>query len=261
MFARVFRDPLFVFLAAGIALYAAYAILEPRRSEPVRLTANTRAALISDHEALTGAPADAEDVARIERDYVADEILFREAIAGGLHLGDGGVRRRLIELMRLRITGLLPDPDDEQLVNHYAEHLELYATEPSISFEQVYFTSLPENPEALATKLRDGRAVHGESFRYGLQFPRYGRSMLRGMFGQPFVAALWETPLGVWTGPIQSAQGWHFVHPAERLPAVLLPFDAVRDQVENDFVAAQIRQAVERRVEQLAPRYQVQIER
>lgn len=261
MFARIFRDPLFVFLTAGAALFGAYAILEPRRNEPVRLTAEARAALIADHEALTGTRPGADDIARLEREYVAEELLFREAIADGMHLRDGGVRSRLVEQMRLRITGLLPEPDDEQLVNHYAEHLELYKAEPSMSFEQVYFSALPEEAAALATKLRAGRPVHGDSFRYGQQFPRYGRSMLRGMFGQSFVAALWDAPLGVWTGPIQSAQGWHFVRPAERLPELLLPFDAVRDQVENDFVAAQTRQAVERRVAELALRYQVEIER
>lgn len=261
MFARILRDPLFVFLAAGAVLYAGYAVLESRRSEPVRLTAEARAALIADHEALTGTRPGADDIARLERGYVAEEMLFREAIADGMHFRDGGVRERLVEQMRLRITGLLPDPDDEQLVNHYAEHLELYKTEPSISFEQVYFSALPQDGEALAAKLRGGNPVRGDSFRYGLQFPRYGRSMLRGMFGQPFVAALWDAPLGKWTGPIQSTQGWHFVRPAERLPEALLPFDAVRDQVESDFLAAQVQQAVDRRVAELALRYEVEIER
>lgn len=261
MFARLLRDPLFVFLAVGAVLYAAYALLESRRSEPVRLTSEARAALIADHEALTGTRPGADHIARLEREYIEEEMLFREAIADGMHLRDGGVRSRLVEQMRLRIAGLLPDPDDEQLVNHYAEHRELYTAEPSISFEQVYFSARPQDGEALAEKLRGGSPVRGESFRYGLRFPRYGRSMLRGMFGQAFVAALWEAPLGEWTGPVQSTQGWHFVRSAERLPEALLPFDAVRDQVEGDFRAAQVQQAVDRRVAELALRYEVEIER
>ncbi len=261
MFARMLRDPLFVFLAAGALLYAAYAVLESRRSEPVRLSADARAVLIADYEALTGKRAGADDVLRIEREYVAEELLFREALADGMHLRNVGVRAQLVELMRLHITGLLPIPDDEQLVNHYAEHLELYKSEPSISFEQVYFSARPDDARALAAKLRDGSQVSGESFRYGLEFRRYGQSMLRGMFGQSFVAALWNAPLGEWTGPIQSTHGWHFVQPAERLPEALLPFEAVRDQVASDFLAAQIQQAVDRRVEELALRYEVEIER
>jgi peptidyl-prolyl cis-trans isomerase C len=261
MFARLLRDPLFVFLVAGAVLYAAYALLESRRSERVHLTAEARAALIADYEALTGNRPGDEDVARLEREYVAEEILFREAIADGLHLRDGGVRARLVEQMRVGIASLLPEPDEEQLINHYAEHLELYKSEPSVSFEQVYFSTLPANAEAIAEKLRAGGEVRGESFRYGLKFPRYGRSMLRGMFGQPFIAALWDAPLGEWTGPIQSTQGWHFVRPAERLPEALLPFDAVRDQVEGDFRSAQVQQAVDSRVTELAPRYEVEIER
>jgi hypothetical protein len=80
MNAGIFRDPLFVFLAAGATLYAAFALLEPWRSEPVRLTAAARAGLIADYEALTGVRADTNDVIRLEREYIADGILFREAI-------------------------------------------------------------------------------------------------------------------------------------------------------------------------------------
>lgn len=261
MFARILRDPLFVFLAAGAALYGAYALLEPRRSEPVRLTAGVRAGLIADYEALTGAPADAAARARLESKFVADEILFREALAQGLHLSDGAVRQRLIDRMRLGITGLQPDPDEEVLVDYYAENIGSYQSEPSISFEHVYFAALPPDAEALSARLRAGGRVPGESFRYGARFPRYGRSMLRGMFGQPFVAALWAAPIGEWSGPIRSTAGWHFVKPEERLAQARLPFDAVRSQVEQDYLAARSREAVARHLAEVRFRYEVVIER
>lgn len=255
------RDPLFLFLAAGAALYAAYAVLESRRAEPVRLAAAERAALVADFEALTGRPAAADDVARLEREYIADELLFREALGEGLHLDDGAVRERLVERMRLRITGLLPEPDEEELVNYYAENARLYEAEASMSFEQVFFTELPQDAAAVAAELRAGGEVRGDTSRYGDRFPRYGTSMLRGLFGQDFVAALWQAPLGEWSGPIRSTLGWHFVKPAERLAAARLPFDAVRDQVAADYLAAEARAAVEGRVAELERRYEVVIER
>jgi PPIC-type PPIASE domain len=259
--ARVVRDPLFVFAVAGLGLYLVYAGLQAGAGQTIRLPASTRAALISNFEALAGRPATPADVARIERDFINDEVLFREALANDLHLSDSSVRSRLIEEMRMRITGPLPDPTDEQLVNHYSENLDRYRSEPAITFQHVYFSERPANEAALLEQLRAGRPIDGESFDLGREFPQYGRSLLRGMFGQPFTEALWNAPLHTWVGPLESARGWHFVQATERLAPALLPFDAVRQQVEIEYLAAQIASAVDRHVDDKRQRLDVQIER
>lgn len=261
MLARMIRDPLFAFAVAGVALFATNSALQSRRAEAVRLTAATRAALIADFETLTGRPAGADDIARIEREYVTDELLLRDALDNGLHLTDADIRAQLIERMRLQVTGPLPDPTDEQLVNHYAEHLDRYRSEPAVSFEHVYFRSLPPDGNGVLARLGTDEAIAGEPFAQGRSFPRYGRSMLRGMLGQPFVDALWAAPLGEWSGPFESSRGWHFVRPSERLTPTLLDFDVVRDQVENDYLFSLIQQSVERRVAELERQYEVTIER
>jgi len=255
------RDPLFAFVVAGIALFAVYAGIQSRSTDPVLLAATTRAALIADFETLTGRPASAGDIARIEREYVTDELLLRDALDSGLHLTDGEIRRQLVEKMRLRVTGLLPDPTDEQLVNHYAENLDRYRSEPAVSFEHVFFRSLPADSGDVLARLQGGAAIAGEPFPQGRSFPRYGRSILRGMFSQSFVDALWTAPLDEWSGPVESSQGWHYVRPTERLPESLLSFDAVRDQVENDYLFGLIQRAVGRRVAELEQRHEVTIER
>jgi peptidyl-prolyl cis-trans isomerase C len=259
--ARVAREPMFHFLAIGVALFAAYALLEPRSSEPIRLAAATRAALIAEFEAVTGAPAGAEAVARLERDYITEELLYRDALAEGLHLSDGAVRERLVEQRRRNITDGFPEPGDEDLVNFYAENVSLYRSEPAASFEHVFFASLPQDSTVLVARLRAGRAVGGDTSRFGTEFSRYGISMLRGLYGQDFVAALWEAPRAEWSGPIRSSEGWHFVKPAERLPPEQLPFAAVREQVAHDFMAARAREAIDRHRAELERRYDIVIER
>jgi len=258
---RILREPLFAFAVIGGALFLAYAAMRPRDSEPVILQAPARAGLIASFETLNGRKATADDIARIERDYVTDELLFREALENGLHLSNPSIRSRLVEEMKFRITGPLPDPTDEQLVNHYSDNLDRYRSEPAVTFRQVYFAQRPADPAAILAQLRQGQPVTGQPFRHGLEFPQYGHSMLRGMFGQPIVEALSVAPLGLWIGPLESAYGWHYLQASERLPAVLLPFDAVRQQVENDFLVALIDAAVERRVDELRQRHAVQIER
>ena len=250
-----------MFAVAGAALFLLYSMLQPDEAAVVRLTARTRTGLIADFESLTGRKASPADIARIERDYVTDELLFRDAVANGLHLTDSAIRGRLIEDMRLQVAGVLPDPSNEQLVNHYSDNIDRYRSEPSVTFAQVYFRARPRDGEEVLAQLRAGRPVTGDTFAQGLEFPRFGRSMLRGIFGQPFVDTLWSAPLGQWIGPIESPRGWHFVRATERAAAGLLPFGAVRDQVENDFLVAAIEQAVDRRVAELERRYKVTIDR
>jgi parvulin-like peptidyl-prolyl isomerase len=72
---------------------------------------------------------------------------------------------------------------------------------------------------------------------------------------------LWQVPPGEWTGPLQSQYGWHYVLVSERLPPELLPFDAVRQQVENDLLLDTIAAAVGQHVQQALPGYEVQVER
>jgi hypothetical protein len=94
----------------------------------------------------------------------------------------------MIAEMRLSIAGLLADPDDEALINHYAENLEHYYAEPAISFRHVYFREPPEDPAQVLSRLRDGAEIAGDFFPQGSEFRAYGRSMLRGLFGQAFLA-------------------------------------------------------------------------
>jgi peptidyl-prolyl cis-trans isomerase C len=244
--ARLLREPLVVFLLAGSLLFALHAAVEARRTPPVALTEAIRAALVADFTSVAGRAPDAAEAARLEREYVVDELLLREAVARGLHLRSSAVRARLVEEMRLEITGPLPDPSDEELVNFYAEHLQLYQAEPSVSFEHVFLHERPLEGEVLRARLQAGDTVTGDPFPPGLAFDRYGRSILRSMFGHPFVEALWAAPPGQWSGPIESLHGWHFVRPTEKAAGTLLPFDAVRDQVEGDLYADAIERAVQR---------------
>lgn len=259
MFARVLREPLFAFLVSGIALFLLYSWL--RQPDAIVLRQDTRAALLAEFETLAGRKAGPADVERIEREYVADELLYRAALEAGIHLQDGLVRRRLIDEMRQRATGVLPDPTLDDLLDYYSDHLERYHSEPTASFEQVYFVTAPSDPSAILARLNREEAVAGDSFRYGRQFESYGRSMIRGMFGEPFVVAVWSATPGQWIGPLESPHGWHFVRLSGRQPPDLRPFPEVSNQVENDWTAAQIQAAVDRKVAELRRGQRITIER
>jgi hypothetical protein len=255
---QLLREPLIVFLLAGMALFAAHALLEQRVRSAVTLSTETRARLVAEFESVVGRPASEAERARLARDFLAEELLAREAIDEGVHLADPGVRARLAETTRRRIAAGLAGPDDEDLVNYYAEHLDLYRTEPTIDFAQVYFREEP--PPGLLARLQAGEPIDGDEAAQGTSFPDYGESMIRSLFGETLLAALREAPLDAWSGPYASPHGWHYVRPAARRPGVLLPFDEVRDQVADDYTAAAIEAAVDAHIAHLRERYDVQVE-
>ena len=255
---KALGDPLFAFLVAGVALFGGYQIIERGQKPPVVFTPQVEQAMVEDYEMLVGRAATAADKARIKRDYLAEELLFREAIDRNMHLTDGETRKRLVDKVRYLIAGAPPEPTDEQLVNHYADNLAQYRAEPRTSFTQVYRAQKPADAALLLAQLNAGETIPSDDFWLGRTFPRYGDSMVRGIFGQPFVATLKTAPDGRWFGPAQSPRGWHFVRKSESIPAAMIPFPAIKDQVRQDYMIAHSEAAIDKALSGLKEKYDVE---
>lgn len=254
------RDPLVLFLAVGGGFFLLYTMAMAHRTR-IEVTPAMQASLSGDYEALTGHKPDAKQQAKLVRDYVVGEMLFREAIDRGMHLTDKATKQRLIDRLRFAITGTPADPSEEQLINYYSEHTALYRSEPQLSFEHVYFAEPPADPAAILARLNRGETVAGDDFWMGRTFPNYGQSMIRGMFGQPFLAAIGRQPRGVWTGPLASSRGVHFVRVTGAAAPALIPYTDIRDQVRQDYLTAQTGGAIDAEVSKLERKYDVAIDR
>lgn len=250
------RDPITIFLILGAAIFLGWWLLQPRDNE-IRITPSIRAALAADHRQLTGHEPDAAELRRLIDDWVAEEILFREGLARGLHLADGTVRERLVERMRLIAGGVPPEPDEADLIDHYASHRSTYVREPQISLEQVFFAKPPADPAAVLARLRAGEAVVGDDFWMGRQFSNFGESMLRGMMGPALLAGARSAPIGQWLGPFPGPRGLHFIKVSARTPATPLPYLAARDQVKMDWQAAAAAAPVAREVARVRGQYRI----
>lgn len=256
---RLLRDPLAVFLAAGLALFAAWWLLSARGNR-IEVSAATQQSLVADYQLMTGRLPDPEQKQKLIDDYVADEILFREAVARGMHLTDRTTRARLVDRLRFLIAGAPKSPGEADLLDFYSTHGELYRAEPQISLEQRFFTRMPEAPDAILAALNRGDRIDGDDFWMGRKFPNYGESMLRGMFGAQVLTAARTAPLGRWVGPYPSARGVHFLRVAARTPPALMRYTDVRDQVRQDMAAAQSNGAVAAEIRRMEARYDVDIE-
>ncbi len=250
------RDPITVFLALGAAIFLGWWLLQPRDND-IRITPAIRAALAADHRQLTGHDPDQSEQRRLIDDWVAEEILFREGMARGLHLADGTVRERLVERMRLIAGGVPPEPDEADLIDHYAAHRSIYVREPQISLEHVYFSAPPADPAAVLARLHAGAAVAGDDFWMGRQFSNFGLSMLRGMLGSGVLDGARAAPIGQWQGPLVGPRGVHFIRVSARTPAQPLPYLAAREQVKMDWQAEAAAEPVAREVARVRGQYRI----
>lgn len=256
----VLREPLVVFAALGAGCFAAYH-LASADERVIEVSKAAQDSLAEDYRMLAGRVADTAERKRLVEDYVANEVLFREAVARGMHLTDKETKERLTDKMRFLIVGTPGDPSEEQLIDFYAENLELYRSEPKLSFDHVFFQAAPDGAPRLLKVLNDGGSVVGDEFWMGRHMVSYGQSMLRGMFGQEFLDALGKAPQGAWIGPVASIRGVHFVRVNGREEPQLMDYAQVRDQVLQDWNTRQVETALAAEMKTLKRKYEIHVER
>jgi hypothetical protein len=252
---HLLRDPVTVFFALGLALFLTYQLLNDVEETPITLSPAGLAVLVSELEMLTGRSATNADVQRLEAEFYERELLFQEALKAELYRVDPNLREQLIDLMRKRITGVLPQPGGQELVNYYTDHIERYYSEATLSLEQRFFAQRPANADAILAALNRGEEVNDVAPPQGRLFPDYGLSMLRGLFGQSLFANIAALTADRWEGPFESTDGWHYFRVTGRRDPTLLPFAKVSDQVAADLQSETIARRVRAFVDARRQRY------
>lgn len=254
----VLREPLVAFAGLGGAFFLIYH-LSTADERVIAVDKAAQESLASDYQVLTGKAPDAAEKKRLIEDYITDEVLFREAIGRGMHLTDKEARQRLTDKMRFLVVGSPAEPSEEQLIDFYSENLDLYRSEPKLTFDHVFFQAQPAGAPKLLKVLNDGGQVEGDEFWMGRQMVAYGQSMVRGMFGQAFLDQVGKAPKDQWIGPVTSIRGVHFV----RLRAVsepeMMPYIQVRDQVVQDWNNRQLETALQAQMKVLKPKYDIHV--
>jgi len=249
---RILREPLTHFFLAGLILFiAADAYRRATDVYRIEITPERVAALELSYQQQFGAPpASAAREALIGR-YIDEEVLFREGLAMGLDRGDEIVRRRVVQKMQFLQQDLLAprEPSEQDLRAWYNSHLTQYAIPARVSFTHIFFS--PDKGGDTGAQARAqtvlaglGGAVtrapeRGDNFPDLYDYAGFGPSEADRLFGAtPLAQALFTAPAGHWVGPYQSGYGWHLLFISARRPPQTPPFEAVRDQVRADRLAA-----------------------
>lgn len=264
---RLLREPLVHFLIAGGLVFALLSGRAPDLGER-RIVVNEQvvSALISRfNDTFRRMPSKAETDGLI-RDWVQDQVYYREALSLGLDRDDEVVvkrMRRKLEAMAVAEAETRA-PSEAELQALLDRDPARYAEDPRTSFEQVYLgADTPGNRRLAAAqlaRLQRGEVVSGTPAPLPARLSAASEDDIAATFGDAFSLALRPLPTGNWTGPVASGLGLHLVRIADRQAPQPPQLARVRQRVENDWRAAAIAKARAEAYARIVKGYDVVIE-
>jgi hypothetical protein len=272
---KLLRGPLVHFLLLGTVLFAAHGALVKRAtSEPGKIAVSQfRIDHLTEGFARTWLRAPtAEELEGLIRDYIREEVYYREAMAMGLDRDDTIIRRRLqqkLEFLSENITDLTP-PTDEELRAFLQNHPDQFRSQRRFSFHQVYL-SLERHRDSLAGDtgelLRQLKSSNNsDTSRLGdpslleHRFANVEATEVAKQFGEKFASALNDLPLGEWQGPVESSYGIHLVFVDERTERRSPALEDVRDAVRRELLNVRRLESNKKFYDGLRKRYTINIE-
>jgi hypothetical protein len=272
---RWLREPLLHFVLLGFAIFGAFRVLGPD-DRPQSSIVVTQGMIAGQVEAFTRTwlrPPTSQEIDGLIREYVREEVYYREGVALGLDRDDTVIRRRLKQKLEFvaEADGMATEPSDEALRAYLEGHRETYRTDARVSFEHVFLSAERRGEQAaqeaarLLADLRTGGsaldpAALGDPTMLERQFEETPIRDIAAQFGDGFAVELEQLPVNQWRGPIESSYGVHVVLVRARTEGRAPELDEVREAVRRDWLNEQRIAANERYYQSLLQRYMVTVE-
>lgn len=254
--AKAAREPLLHFLVLAGALFAVAAVLR-RDEDVIQVTRQELEYRILQVEEREGALTD-DERRLVEEAYIDERVLIREARAMGLE-ADERIDDILVQKMLHILSGDVIQPTDEELAAYYEQNREAYATDASITVDEVVVAGDGMLPRALlegtSPEQLPGGTLVGHRVMERLTFDD-----LVQIFGQAGAETVSSAETGDWWEAQESSRGRHWVRIRERFGTDVPPLDVVRDAVRLDWIAEREQELLLDRVGELRTNYTVVVE-
>jgi len=277
---RLMREPLLHFLAIGVALFGAYALLRPDAGEdPGRRRIDVTAAEIGwlkgNFQARWQRPPTFKELRGLVDSFVRQEMLYREALDAGLDRNDDVIRRRMVQKIEFMTQDLAAQetPSQVRLEAYFRENADRYRIPEQRRFRQIYFNVDRRGRKADEAARRLLAELHASSSsdlstaglgdRFLLEYDDRLRSEqeVERLFGPRFATALFRLePGGGWHGPIRSSYGLHLVRVTEVRGGRRPELAAVKNAVLRDYATAARERVRDAMDSSLKKRYEVTID-
>jgi peptidyl-prolyl cis-trans isomerase C len=261
--APLLRHRLFQFGVIGGLLFA----VAPRARSPqtIEITSDRLAALHAAEAARAGGMAlPTEKAHDVDQRALEDEILYREGVRLGLDRNDGIVRQRVTQkvlFLAEEMAGASRPADEASLRAFFEQNRERWALPQQHRFAQIYRHGR-DALAAWAAGPRTGEPPAGEPSPVGAEIDG-DRDRIAASLGAGFADAvvhLDAAPPGSWSGPLQSAFGWHLVRVVEHRPARPARLEEVRSAVVEAYGVFRRQEATADFLTRAFARYQVTLD-
>jgi peptidyl-prolyl cis-trans isomerase C len=253
--AQLAREPLVHFLALGLLVFLVLGDGGAPADRVIRVEEAQVARLAEGFSQTWQRAPRPDEIDGLIRDYIEEEVYYREAKRLGLDIDDPVVRRRLRSKMAFLAASEVENitPSEGELRAWMATNPTRYQGEASYGFDQVFVTATGDavtanaRANALLAQLNAGKASTGlgaglgkglgDSISLPPHMAQAHSTDIATLFGEAFATALARLPVGHWGGPVQSGFGLHLVRVNSAAPGALPNLADVRQRVENDWRA------------------------
>jgi len=212
-----------------------------------------------------------EELQTALKNYIREEVLYREAISRGYDQNDQTIKRSLVRKMDFIAEGQVQAKDfsDDEIKAYYALRKERYRVAPRISFAHIFVNTDKRKEESEKTVRNIIRKIEKEESDY-INLSEYGdRFMLQNQyrdmteqdiqtsFGSDFASSLMNQTLNKWSGPLKSGYGLHAVYIYERTEAVDPDFNDIRVRIVTDMLQEERRAAKEQFYTEILRNYKI----
>jgi hypothetical protein len=269
------KEPLLHFLLLGAAIFLLYGMVADtgRSQQEIFISKGQQENLLNTFSRTWQRLPTPQEYQGLVKDYIRQEIAYRESREMGLDQNDIVIRRRLrqkMEMLAEDVAGLVP-PTDAELQAYLDANTSQFIIEPRMTLHQVYFSidkrgeNARQDALGILPLLREQGAeadiaVMGDALPLPQLLEDTDEFEIARLFGQPFVARLEEVEGGQWSGPVQSGYGIHLVLVTDRTQARTPELEEVRPEVEREFMSQRREQSVDGLYEKLAENYTIEIE-
>ncbi|WP_198024136.1 peptidyl-prolyl cis-trans isomerase [Sphingorhabdus lutea] len=258
------NEPLLHFMILGLLIFFILGGSNDVSPEDrkIEVTEEKATILAQGFAATMGRPASRDEVDMLIRDYIREEIYYREALRLGLDQDDPIVRRRMRAKMEVLVMEAAEDkrPTNSQLQAFYNENKAKYQNGPFWDFQQIL---LGKNDDAasIIAQLNGGVEPNKVGQRTSLRGKINGAdpANINREFGEAFADQLAKLPHGKWSGPVQSGFGDHVIFIAKQSPPYSPPISQIEARLIDDWQSKYINERKEKAYQALLNGYDVKI--
>lgn len=269
------KEPLFHFLLLGAAIFFIYGLVaeKGRAENEIFISRGQQENLVNTFSRTWQRLPTPVEYQGLLKDYIRQEIAYRQSREMGLDQDDIVIRRRLrqkMEMLAEDVAGLVP-PTEEELQAYLYANTESFMIEPRMTLHQIYFSTDRRGDlagadalEALQVIAGQGETANTDIMGDPLPLPAVldnaGESEIARLFGSVFVEGLRGVQTGSWSGPVASGFGLHLVLVTDRVEGRVPLLDEVRPEVQRELMSQRRQDTVDGLYEKLAENYSIEIE-